>query len=197
MKLLIGLGNPGEKYKQNRHNVGFMMLDYFVEQVQNSKLKTQNHSLKFKTDKYSHAEIAEIHVNREKIILAKPQTFMNESGKAVRKILTNNQFSIINKFSISNDLYVVHDDLDIRLGEFKIQKGRGPKLHNGIESIENHLHTKDFWRVRIGVDNRNPENRIPGEAYVLQDFTGEELMILKTAFQEIINNNQFSIFNNQ
>lgn len=105
----------------------------------------------------------------------KTNTFMNDSGKFVKK----------NAPKDLNDLYIAHDDLDIRLGQYKIQFGVGPKVHNGIKSIEDALNTKDFWRVRIGVDNRDPDNRIPGEEYVLQDFTNEELEILKQVYAEI------------
>ena len=106
---------------------------------------------------------------------------MNKSGLAVSKFA---------KYYIQNTkyLYVAHDDLDIPLGEFKIQFAKGPKLHNGIESVEKALSTKDFWRIRIGVDNRDSDNRIPGEKYVLEDFTQEEKKILNTVFEQISKN---------
>ena len=85
----------------------------------------------------------------------------------------------------SSDLWVIHDDLDIPVGSYKIQKGKGPKLHKGILSIEQELGTEDFWRVRVGVDNRKPEERISGEEYVLQDFSGGELATLKPVIEEI------------
>lgn len=207
MKILVGLGNPGKQYSGNRHNVGFMFLDYIVEQVENGKLgemlggyrmrspevKNERGS-KFKIDKKLRAEIAEITIpktsevfedltlevkHKSKIILVKPRTFMNESGRVVRKVMSNV------KCQMSN-LFVVHDDLDIRLGEFKIQLGRGPHLHNGIASIERELGATDFWRVRVGVDNREPDNRIAGRAYVLQDFTPEERVLLVAAFYKIL-----------
>lgn len=144
MFIFIGLGNPGTKYQNNRHNVGQMLIDYLAK-----NLKSQNENIKFfKTD-----------------------CFMNQSGKAVKKIIENCKLKIEN-------LIIFHDDLDIPLGKFKIQKGVGPKLHNGIKSIEQELKTKDFWRVRIGVDNRKPENHISGEIYVLQDFLPEEKELL-------------------
>ncbi|OGK73170.1 hypothetical protein A2446_00785 [Candidatus Roizmanbacteria bacterium RIFOXYC2_FULL_38_9] len=116
----------------------------------------------------------------EAISLAKTTTYMNESGKSVQ--------SFMQKYRVKlKDLIVVHDDLDIPLGKFRIVKGYGPKLHNGIESIEDHLHTKDFLRVRIGVDNRAPDNRIPGIDYVLQDFTKEECDQLSGLFSLIVN----------
>lgn len=139
MKLLIGLGNPGNKFKNNRHNVGYMFVDY---------AKTG-----FKTG-----------------------TFMNESGKFARG---------------KKDFVIVHDDLDLPLGKYKIQFGVGPKVHYGIQSVENELRTKDFWRVRIGVDNRDPDNRIPGDVYVLQDFTAEEKQILEGVFDAILKDDSF------
>ncbi len=113
------------------------------------------------------------------IIIVKPQTFMNRSGETVRKIM------IDDKTLTADDVFVAHDDLDIALGKFKIEKGHGPKLHNGLESIEQCIGTKAFWRIRIGVDNRTPENRIPGEAYVLQNFTPNEKEIINKTFSDI------------
>ena len=91
---------------------------------------------------------------------------MNESGIFVKKLKVKPE-----------NLYVVHDDLDIPLGKFHIQFGVGPQLHNGLESIEQHLNTKDFWRIRIGVDNR--KSPADGETYVLNDFTNEEKSLLE------------------
>ena len=85
------------------------------------------------------------------------------------------------------NLVIAHDDLDIPLGKFKIQKGIGPKLHNGIESVEKSLGTKDFWRIRIGVDNRTPDNWIDGETYVLNDFRQNELDVIQALFPEVLN----------
>lgn len=174
MKLIVGLGNPGEQYQNTRHNVGFQFLDYMYKKLEVSSIKP------FRFEKKLQTEIAEMKIRDEQFILTKPQTFMNESGSAVKKVMSNYQLTIDNVF-------VVHDDLDIPLGEYKIQRGKGPKLHYGVESIANHLHSKDFWRVRIGVDNRSTENRTPGEAYVLQDFVPEEVNRLKKGvFEKIL-----------
>lgn len=188
MKLLVGLGNTGTRYQQNRHNVGFQFLDYLVGHSGSSRISggsfdsltfAQDDSNLFKTDTYSESELCEIETNGQKFILAKPQTFMNDSGRAVKKILSHV------KCDLSN-VYIIHDDLDIPLGQYKIQKGVGPRLHYGIESIEKDLKTKDFWRVRVGVDNRDSDRRIPGEAYVLQNFTQEERVILQHVFENIV-----------
>ena len=150
MKLIVGLGNPGEKYKNNRHNAGHMVIDK-LSQTLNSKSQ----------------------------IIKKSSVFMNDSGSFVKKVLTDHQ-------SLTTDyLYIIHDDLDLSLGTWKIQKGKGPKEHGGINDIEQKLRTKVFTRIRIGVDNRKPESRILGEEYVLQDFTKEEEKILDKVVDEI------------
>lgn len=145
MFFIIGLGNPGIKYQNNRHNAGHLFIDYL-----------KNNPLAIKETKF-----------------LKTDCFMNLSGQFVKKIMM--------KYKLSTDnLIIVHDDLDIPLGKFKIQKGVGPKLHKGLESIEKVLGTKNFWRIRIGIDNRPAENRIDGEIYVLQDFLFEEKNFLIT-----------------
>jgi len=148
MKLIIGLGNPGEKYKNNRHNIGHMVVDAMSSKIRNG------------------------------VVAKKTNCFMNESGKTVKKLFDQYKLNV-------SELWVIHDDLDIPLGSYKIQKGKGPKLHYGIKSIEEKLNTNDFWRVRVGVDNRNPDDRTPGEKYVLQDFSQEEIELLKPVIKEI------------
>jgi PTH1 family peptidyl-tRNA hydrolase len=143
MKLIIGLGNPGEKYKNNRHNVGQMV----VEKLKNLTA--------FKTN-----------------------CFMNESGKFVKKLVKQYKLE-------PSSLWVIHDDLDIPLGSYKIQFGKGPKEHKGLDSIDTELGTDEYWHVRVGVDNRDLENRIPGEKYVLEDFTIEEKEILEKTIKEV------------
>ncbi len=170
MKLIVGLGNPGEKYKNNRHNVGYMFVDYLVNELMSSRVK------ELQEKNILHITYYMLH----DLILAKPLTFMNLSGHAVKKLINNYQLTI-------NNLIVLHDDLDIPIGKFKIQKGVGPKLHNGIESIEKALGRKDFWRVRLGVDNRTKNNWIDGESYVLQDFLPEEKKIIWAVFPKIVN----------
>ena len=129
MLLIVGLGNPGSKYQNNRHNVGYLFVDYILESKK-SKIKNQNLNSKVK--------------------IIKTDCYMNESGKFVKKL--TNHYSLV-----TSHLLIIHDDLDIPLGKFHIQFGVGPLLHNGLESIEQHLKTKDFYRVRIGVDNRLPD----------------------------------------
>lgn len=177
MKLIIGLGNPGEEYKNTRHNVGFLLLDKIRSEIPGSLLHAsdQDPDNNFRIEKKFNAEILKI----GDVILARPMTFMNKSGDAVSKIASFYKISL-------NDIYVIHDDLDIRLGDYKIQKGIGPQLHYGIQSIENKLGKKDFWRIRIGVDNRDTENRIPGEEYVLQHFNEDERQVVEKVVDKII-----------
>ncbi len=150
MKLIIGLGNPGEKYKNNRHNVGYMVVDRIKER-----------GLRIKD-----------------AVIVKTNTFMNDSGTSVGEIISKNKVDLGN-------LYIIHDDLDLPLGTWKIQYAKGPKDNGGINSIEQILSTENFWRIRVGIDNRNPEKRISGEEYVLQDFTTEEKIILDGVLNEI------------
>lgn len=150
MKLIVGLGNPGKKYENTRHNVGYMVVD---------ALKRKNLP--------------------KAVVVKKTGVFVNESGEAVKKL--------VNRYSLPLDrLYVIHDDLDILLGQHKIQFGRGPKEHKGIESINQTLGTSDYWRVRVGVDNRSSENRVPGEEYVLQNFTESEMMVMGEVIKRVV-----------
>jgi len=163
MKCIVGLGNPGEKYQFNRHNVGFMVVDELARQISNSPILQFSNNSKFKS------EI----IQTKEYILAKPQTFMNDSGVAVS--------AICRFYKIKNeDLYIIHDDLDIEIGNYKIQHGKGPKVHNGLSSVEEKLGTDKFWNVRIGVENREVRGNsgIPGVVYSLQNFSPEEREII-------------------
>lgn len=175
MNLIVGLGNPGEKYLHNRHNAGFMFVDYLNSQSSDIK--------EWKFDKYTLSEVAEIDIDfngfRLESIIAKPRTFMNKSGRAVNELIKKYEIPVEN-------LIVVHDDLDMELGNFKIQKSTGPKVHNGLTSIEASLRRNDFLRIRIGIDNRNGDFKMPGEAYVLQNFTIDERKIMNDLFPKIL-----------
>jgi PTH1 family peptidyl-tRNA hydrolase len=163
--IIIGLGNPGKKYQNNRHNVGHMFIDYL------NKLSDQkNKGFNLKT--------------------FKTNCFMNESGKEVEKILKKLP---VTSYKLQ-DVFIVHDDLDIPLGKFRIDFGKGPKLHNGLKSIEEALNTEDFWRIRIGIDNRQKTGWIDGEAYVLQDFLKEEKEVLENEVFKKIKEKLTTIF---
>jgi len=153
MKLVVGLGNPEEKYKNNRHNVGFILVDKLaVKRGCEWSSSAKNKCL--------------LSVCGD-LILIKPQTFMNESGTSVSKV---RNFYKIEPFDIS----VVHDDLDLELGVVKKQFGAGSAGHHGVEDIIEKLGTKEFWRIRIGIGRPQSEYNDP-TAYVLQDFSSGEL----------------------
>ncbi|RLC32707.1 aminoacyl-tRNA hydrolase [Candidatus Woesebacteria bacterium] len=166
MKLIVGLGNPGDKHKNNRHNIGFLVVNELARLLPDEEWSSVK---KFQSLIVKHEGL---------FILVKPQTFMNNSGKATKKLI--DQYKIE-----SSNLWVIHDDLDIALGDYKIQKGKGPKLHKGIKSIEEKLGKTDFWRVRIGVENRSAESKISGETYVLQDFTKNEVEVVASTIAKI------------
>lgn len=166
MKLIVGLGNPEEKYQKTRHNVGQMFVDFLAEKWNLSWEKRKDLESLICQDK------------EKEVVLAKPLVFMNQSGGAVRKLK--------NKLEIKNEnIYIVHDELDLPLGKYLISFAKSSPLHKGVISTEKELKTKDFWRIRIGVDGRSEENRIPGEKYVLEKFNKEDVEKLQSIFCEI------------
>ncbi|EKE13015.1 MAG: Peptidyl-tRNA hydrolase [uncultured bacterium] len=112
------------------------------------------------------------------ILARKTNVFMNQSGKFVESQTSKYQAK-------EEDLYIVHDDLDIPLGDYKIQFGKGPKDHNGLKSIDDALGTDEYWHVRIGIDNRQGDSRPMGEEYVLQNFSDEEKVIIEKTIKEV------------
>lgn len=172
MVLIVGLGNPGKEFEGTRHNAGFMMLARLREQAQIAKRKAQNSPWEFKKSAALEAEVLKFN----NLILAKPQTMMNESGRAVRKLAA--------RYKVAGEkLWVIHDDLDYPLGKFVIQFGRGAAGHRGVESIIKELGTKDFWRVRIGI-GRPEEEQDPND-YVVGQFLPEEREALGDAIERI------------
>lgn len=169
MKLIVGLGNPGEKYEGTRHNVGFMVVDKIVGDTLWAESKSAR--LLYAWKNYS----------GKRVEFIKPQTFMNESGSAATAAYKKHPDLDL------GDLFVIYDDLDIKLGDYKIVKGKGPREHMGLLDIYKKLGSSDFWHVRVGVDNRLSENRIPGDKYVLQDFTDEEGEIIEKTVDQVLN----------
>jgi len=165
MFLFVGLGNPGKSFMKTRHNVGFMALDEF---------KKQNDFPPFCMENDFEAEISE----KEKIILAKPQTFMNLSGRAVKKIINYYKISIGN-------LMVLQDEIDLPLGDFKISLNRNSAGHRGVESIINELKTKNFARLRIGIKN-SEDSKISADKFVLEKFSPQEEKILAKTLKEAV-----------
>jgi PTH1 family peptidyl-tRNA hydrolase len=168
MKLIIGLGNPGKEYETTRHNVGFMTVEHIAE--------TCGFANFGKEEKFE-AEIAAGNINNEKILLAKPQTFMNSSGKSVQKMMSFYKIS-------TDELIVIHDDLDIPVGEFRLAMGSRSAGHKGVQSIIDLLGTNKFHRVRIGI--KIEERKIPTEKFVLGNFDKNELEKINSVIDETI-----------
>lgn len=169
MKLIIGLGNPGIQYEKTRHNLGWRTVEYLARELESSEWKME---MKF------NAFVAESFFNDEKIIFVKPQTFMNNSGIAVR--------SIADYYKIkSEEILVIHDEIDLPLGEIKIQKNRGAAGHNGVKSVIEHLKTKDFIRIRIGIKPIK-DSILEIEEFVLQNFSSNEEKIIKKEIKRAV-----------
>jgi len=178
MQIIVGLGNPGKKYKLTRHNIGFMAVDALAERL----------DLVWQNNKKFLAEIAK----DNDIILVKPLTFMNNSGQAVQGILSfykllPKKFGLLTAkdADLSSVLTVIHDDLDIDLGKYKISLDSRSAGHKGVESIIDRLKTKKFTRVRIGIKTNNLE-KIPPEKFVLQNFANQEKEIIDQLILKII-----------
>jgi len=169
MKLIVGLGNPGDIYKNNRHNIGFLFLDYFVKK----------NNLKFKFDKKFNSEI----IKDLDYFFVKPQAFMNNSGFSIKKIFDYYNF-LADVLDFQDNLIVIHDELDLDFGNFKISYNSGSAGHNGVKSIIDYLDTKKFTRVRIGISNEN-RNKISTDRFVLNNFSDSEKNKLLNIFQSI------------
>lgn len=167
MNLIIGLGNPGKEYERTRHNTGFLFLNFLQDSWDFPKFSV---SEKWK------GSVSEGFRNGGKAILLKPETFMNRSGESVRAVMDFYKLS-------PADIVVIHDDLDIAPGSFKVTEGSRAAGHNGVADLIEKLGTQDFRRIRIGI-GRPPEN-IPAEQYVLSPFTDEERETFETLFPEI------------
>lgn len=167
MKLIVGLGNTGINYQHTRHNLGQnIIIDYLKENYRSS----------LNEKKTFIAKIFEVGESRHKIVFATPTDYMNNSGIAVKKI---SQFYKINP----KDIFIIHDDLDLPVGEYRVQFDRGPAGHNGIKSIIENLNTQQFHRLRIGIGK--PTSNIPIEEYVLQPFSKQESVIIKALVPKI------------
>ncbi len=172
MKLLVGLGNPGEKYKKTRHNLGFMVIEKFFKDFEPERNTVWEDSSKFKSG-FTQIEWQPRKGRLEKVILTKPKTYVNNSGMAVRLI---SDFYKIDPI----DVWIVNDDIDLPLGSMKIRFGGGSSGHRGVESIIESLGTDKFWRFRMGIGVKNQKLNIKNqklrnvENYVLSDFTGGE-----------------------
>ncbi len=183
MKIIIGLGNPGEKYDGTRHNVGFETLDYLLKKYES--LKDSN----WEENKKTKSQIKKIKVKKIDTLLAKPQTYMNNSGMAVGLL--------ISYFKVKpEDIIIIHDELDLPLGKIQIRFGGGTAGHNGLESIIESLGTDKFLRIRMGVGK---PMRVDGkrfdvkssrsvEDYVIQHFLDNEHHEVRTMIKHVQKN---------
>ncbi len=159
MKLIVGLGNPGNEYAYTRHNIGFMTLDYYLRNV---SWKNEKNGLIYKTK-----------INQEDVLFLKPTTFMNLSGIAVSYYTNYYKIDI-------NNILIIQDDLDLNLGTTRLKLGSSSGGHNGIKSIIEKLNTKDFLRLKIGISK--PNNDVID--FVLSKFSKDELKVLDTTFNK-------------
>ena len=159
MRLIVGLGNPGKKYEKTRHNIGFVIVSSFRFQFSNFS--------DWKFNKKFNAEVAVENVNHAKIILAKPQTFMNESGRAVR--------AAADFYKIKPaDILIIHDDIDLPLGKIRIKKDGSSGGHQGVASIIASLGSQDFTRLKIGVGPKARPKGFDAAKFVLKNFAKNE-----------------------
>lgn len=159
MKLIVGLGNPGQEYENTRHNIGFQTIDKFAQKLGVSITKSKYNGL-----------YAETLINGEKVILLKPQSYINLSGEVIRK------FVDFYKISVS-DILVIHDDLDLAVGTYKIKQKGSSGGHNGLKNIELHLGTQEYKRIKIGISNNK---MIDTKDYVLGRLSKEEVKELES-----------------
>ena len=175
MKLVIGLGNIGDKYLFTRHNTGFMVVDMWA--IENK--------VSFKEEKKLKAFITKFNFNGEDIIIAKPTTFMNLSGEAV--------IAIANYYKIDiKDILIIYDDIALPLGTTRFRGNGSDGGHNGIKSIIKHLGTSDFARLKVGI---GPQPPIPAEAYVLQNFSKDEMINLKEVLKKAVQGVEYYLSN--
>jgi len=172
MKLIVGLGNPGRHYVNNRHNVGFKCVDLFARE----------HGISL-TQRRALSKLGTGEVSGTKIVLAKPQTFMNLSGEAMS--------ALVRRYKISaKDILVIYDDLDLPLGKIRIREKGSSGGHNGLKSIISHLGTQDFPRIRVGIGTAEGGDGAAapkGDAIeqVLSDFTDAEKTVMRDVYVKV------------
>jgi PTH1 family peptidyl-tRNA hydrolase len=150
MRLVVGLGNPGPKYRNNRHNIGFMAADEIV----------RRHGLSVPRSKFQ-SDVSEGQVAGERVIVLKPMTFMNESGRAVGEAVRFYKLLV-------EDVFVIYDEIDLAAAKIRVKQGGGNAGHNGLRSIDAHLPDKNYWRVRLGIGHPGDKSRV--QSHVLGDF---------------------------
>ena len=165
MWLLVGLGNPGDKYEHNRHNIGFMAVDAIAQEHGFPGFKKKFQGL-----------TSEGTVGGEKVILLKPQTYMNNSGQSVGEAAKFYKIPL-------DRIAVFHDELDLAAGKIRTKKGGGNAGHNGLRSMDSHLNSNDYWRVRLGIDHPGDKAQVHG--HVLSDFSKNESIWLTQLIEAI------------
>lgn len=170
--IIIGLGNPGKEFAHTRHNSGFLALDALAASL------TKDTEASWHTDKKVYAELLEVKRNKDTLILVKPQTMMNASGKAAAALAKKYKTK-------SARIVVIHDDIDIPLGKFKISFGKHSAGHKGVESIIRALKTKDFWRLRIGIHPKT-KKKVDAMKLILAKFTPGEQRILAGVLKDAV-----------
>lgn len=177
MKLIVGLGNPGEKYAKTRHNLGFVILDHFLKDLESAKNTVWEDNKKFKSDIFV-LDYQPKKGSIEKVVLAKPNTFMNNSGQAVTLISSFYKIK-------PEDIWIVHDELDLPIGMMKIRFGGAAAGHHGVESILEALKTDKFWRFRMGIGESKQHDGIAkhkfnkATEFVVDTFTPHETGTVK------------------
>jgi len=164
MRLIVGLGNPGEKYSKTRHNIGFMILNKIA----------QKRGITFRLEPHYESRFAELGDLENRIKLIEPQTFMNESGRAVKKCKDYWKVD-------SEDIWVIHDDVDLEFGKIRINLGGSSAGHKGIESIIQAVGDR-FWRIRVGIGKKDT---IPTEEWVLMNFEKKDQEKLSKIIDEV------------
>ena len=166
MKLIVGLGNPGREYENTRHNIGFMTIDEYANKIGVSITKDKFNGL-----------YADTNINGEKVILLKPQAYINLSGEVIRKYIDFFKINI-------EDILIIHDDLDLAVGTYKIKPKGSSGGHNGLKNIELHLGTQEYKRIKIGISNNK---LMDTKDYVLGKLSKEESEVLSNIRKEVMN----------
>lgn len=165
MKLIVGLGNPGKEYENTRHNVGFIILDRYLQKNNILNGKEKFGGLYF-----------EGFINKEKVIFLKPQKYINLSGQVLKQYIDFFKIDI-------DDVLIIHDDLDTPFGSVKLRLSGGSGGHNGLKDIENNIHSKDYKRIKIGISNNKS---IDTKDYVLGKFGNEDKEIMNSVIEKSI-----------
>ncbi len=165
MKLIVGLGNPGKEYDGTRHNTGFMVIDAILNSMGNPKTKEKFGGLYYEYQK-----------DNEKIILLKPQEYINLSGEVIKRY--------VDYFNIDiKDILIINDDLDLQVGNYRLRESGSSAGHNGLKNIESNLKTENYKRIKIGISN---DKEINTKDYVLGKYNKDDLDIINKEIEEIV-----------